>query len=153
MVTSKSITVCLGLIVQLIACENTNLDKGTLTEKIEMKEQNDLAKVVQLVLEHPDLQQYFHVDTLPERKPLIILKNAFFSQPPSLVMFGAPVAFRTVQELQEDNKPYIEFVNLKLDQGRANVEFHYPPEGVLGNALLQKEQETWTIETFSISEE
>ena len=64
-------------------------------------EDSDLQKVFQMTLDLPELQEYYHVDSLPERKPLIVLKNEYLNNTPHLVKFNEPVTFLTQEEIYE----------------------------------------------------
>jgi hypothetical protein len=45
----------------------------------------DLQEIYQRTIDMDILDKYFHAKTLPERKPLLILKNEYIGPEPSLV--------------------------------------------------------------------
>jgi hypothetical protein len=57
---------------------------------------NDLEKIVQLVIDMPELQRYYHADAVANRKPFYILKNELISEEMSLSKFGEPISLLPV---------------------------------------------------------
>jgi hypothetical protein len=109
------------------------------------------AEIVRLVLAHEDLAGYFHVDTIPERKPLVVVADVDPSVLSSLKKFGEPIVARRTKPA--GGAPCFEVTVLKIDGDRASVEFRYAPEGVSGTAALRRFGGQWTIADFDIWEE
>ena len=94
---------------------------------------------------------YYHIDTLPMRSPLILVKNEFTTDL-KLKKFGKEVVILDKQDVQNSNKPYLEFTNIKVVQNIAYVEFIYPVEGIYGNVELELVNAKWLIKSKKIME-
>lgn len=117
-----------------------------------MKGKQELAAVLQPVLDHESLQQYFHVEEVPGRKPLRIARNLFVEPEPELAKFGEPVLYEDKDALEENTDAYLEFQNLIINPDLAYVVFTYDVEGVRGKAFLVREEKMWRVENFEIVE-
>lgn len=108
--------------------------------------------ICQLALDLPQVQQYYHVDTNPERKPLRVLDSARLGQQPSLSKFGVPVVWVTAEEAKKEKKAYVEFTKLEASGDEAVVSFRYRVEGISVAAHLRKTAGGWTVEKTDVSE-
>lgn len=122
------------------------------TPKSQPNSEDDTVKIVQLVIDLPELQSYYHDDTVTSRKPLIILKNEILAREISLSKFGEPVKFADCDELKETKKPYLEFTTLEVKENEATVVFRYRVEGVEGRLTLNKQSNNWQIEKQQLVE-
>lgn len=113
---------------------------------------SDVAHIVQLVIDLPALQKYYHVDDAPNRKPLLILKNELIASEPQLSKFDEPVKFATCDELKATNKPYLEFVKLETKGDAATVVFRYRVEGIEGRLTLDKLGDAWRVQEQQLVE-
>ncbi len=112
----------------------------------------DQEQIIQLIIDYPELQQYYH-EGLAGRKPLYILKTAALDGEPRLTKFGAPVGFKERQDLSgSDYEAYIEFLELKIGEGASSATFTYAVEGVFAKVRLSKTDGQWRIDTYSIAE-
>lgn len=108
---------------------------------------DDLKEICQLTLDLGWLQNFYHPDS-PGRKPLVILKNKFFRELPTLTKFGEPVSFRSkaaINKLKLEEDAYFEFTNIEINETSAIVEFEYPIEGVFGKVVFIKSGKKWEI--------
>jgi hypothetical protein len=114
----------------------------------------DLQEICQLTIDIGILDDYYHAKELPERKPLLILKNEYVKSEPSLVKFGERVQYasRNELELKGKSRPYLEFSKVVISGGNAYIEFLYPPEGLAGRVNLVKGERGWRIESHDIVE-
>jgi hypothetical protein len=112
----------------------------------------DLQEIYQLTIDMRILEDYFQAETLPERKPLLILKNEYTEPEPPLVKFGAPVQYVSRDELKEKSRPYLEFSSVVIREDNAHVEFLYPPEGLAGRVDLFKDARGWHITRHNMVE-
>jgi hypothetical protein len=112
----------------------------------------DVQEIYQITIDMRILEKYFHAETLPERKPLLILKNEHTEPEPPLVKFGVPVQYVSRDELKEKSRPYLEFSTVVISEDRAHVEFLYPPEGLAGKVDLFKDARGWHITRHSTVE-
>lgn len=116
-----------------------------------MTDNTHTTDVLQLVLDHNDLQQYFHAE-IAERKPLRILKNASVEGEPKLTKFDAAVVYESEQQLQDSNQAYLEFQQVSIDEESARVQFTYPVEGIRGEATLVRDADSWRIDSYVLAE-
>lgn len=104
------------------------------------------AEVVQLVIDLPALQKYYHVDDAPNRKPLFVLRNELIDGEPQLSKFDEPVKFATCDELKTAGKPYLEFTKFEMKDDAASVVFRYRVEGIEGRLTLGKQDDgAWRV--------
>lgn len=94
-------------------------------------------KIVQKLLDNPDLNSYFHVDVLPQRKPLVIVSNGLFRSDSNLTKFGHPVIILDDKASLGPDKPYLEIMSLTIEDKLAEVRFSYPVEGIVGTLIFQ----------------
>jgi pSer/pThr/pTyr-binding forkhead associated (FHA) protein len=121
---------------------------------------SDRQTLFQMTLDLPQLQQYYHLDTRPHRKPLLVPKAEAlkgFTQFPELEKFGEPVLFVTVDELQSWKSTGSVFLFTRLttdceevkfpalDCGDATVGFKYAPEGVWGYVVFTRTPDGWKV--------
>lgn len=114
--------------------------------------EDDTAEIVRLVLNLPELQSYYHADTVAGRKPLFILKNEILTREISLSKFGEPVKFADCDELKNTKKPYLEFTALEVKETTATAVFRYRVEGIEGRLTLNKQSDDWQIEKQQLVE-
>ena len=108
----------------------------------------DTQKIIlQIVIDLPELEQYYHLD-VPGRKPLAILKNGVVSTD-GLNKFGEPVVYI---EKPDEGRAYLEFTKRDVGENTADVEFLYPAEGVRGTVNLRLANGKWEVVDKSIAE-
>jgi hypothetical protein len=113
--------------------------------------QQELQEVCQLTIDMNIMDKYFH-EELAERKPLSILKNTYIELEPPLVKFGESVQYISHEELEANQRPYLEFSKIIINKNAAHVEFLYPIEGVEGRVKLLKDEHGWHIKSHKIIE-
>lgn len=97
---------------------------------------NRLQRVLDCFIMDKRVLPYFHVDTQPGRKPLIIQKNDIFKNEPALKMFGIPVGYLAKEQNSEKKVPYLDISTLLFKAEEAELTFAYPIEGISGWARL-----------------
>jgi hypothetical protein len=113
---------------------------------------SDVAHILQLVIDLPALQKYYHVDDAPNRKPLFILKNELIASEPQLSKFDEPVKFATCDQLKATNQPYLEFVKLETRGDTAAVVFRYRVEGIEGRLTFDRQNDAWRVQEQQLVE-
>ncbi len=63
----------------------------------------ELQNIIQLIISSNELNNYYHVDVLPDRKPLRILNNNVVPETTQLNLFDMEVEYTTKKE----NFPYL----------------------------------------------
>jgi len=125
---------------------------GPITEAAMASGNSDLQQVYQATLDSSALDRYFHVDALPERKPLLILKNDQVLGEPKLTKFGESIKYVSRAEIELNRLPHLEFLRFSINGDSAHVEFAYPPEGIAGVVTLAKDGSGWHVTSHSIVE-
>lgn len=97
---------------------------------------SQLQQALDCVIMNKRVLPYFHVDTQPNRKPLVIQKNDLFATEPALTMFGMPVTYRTQEQLRDKKVPYLEITKVSFNADRVDLAFLYPIEGVSCSAQV-----------------
>lgn len=110
-----------------------------------------IQDVAQAVIDMKELQMYYHVDKLPERIPLIIVKNEY-TKNLRLKKFDTNVLLIEKQKLLKMKKTYFEFTVISIANDSAKVNFSYPAEGIYGNAELSRKDGQWLVASTKITE-
>ena len=106
------------------------------------------APLIQTILDIPELQQYYHVDVLPERSPLVLVLPAGAGPVTGLEKFGKPVVVADAPPTDPE-APFFHITEIARHGETTRVAFTYAVEGVLGHALLMPEDGGWTtLETW-----
>ncbi len=108
----------------------------------------ELQNIIQLIISSNELNNYYHVDVLPDRKPLRILNNNVVPETTQLNLFDMEVEYTTKKE----NFPYLVFENILEKNNSIIVSFRYPPEGIHGTAFIKRANLVWIIEKIIIKE-
>lgn len=111
-----------------------------------------IAVIVEKAINLEKFQDYYHISTNPERKPLYILQSKFFPKKLNISKFGETVEFATCDELKKLKKPYIEFIELNINSESANAVFRYYVEGVEVKINFIKRKNDWEIEESNLVE-
>ena len=111
----------------------------------------DVQKVLQQVIDHKLLDTYFHTDVFPERIPLVIVKRDILTGV-ELQKFGRKVELASRADILKQKKPYLEFSQLDINRDRALIVLRYPPEGIMGEFHLEKQQHVWKVTDSKIVE-
>lgn len=154
---------CLGLSVILAGCDTRSQSATQIAEVLPpalpsaaarpvKAAQSDIEQVCQLTLDLPALQQYYHVEDAPNRKPLVVASNEHLSADVQLTKFGEPVKLMQRAEAVAAKKPYFEFTAMKIEGDTARVSFRYPVEGISGDLALRREGGAWQVESHKIVE-
>jgi hypothetical protein len=111
-------------------------------------------QILQQLLDHPELQRYFHEDQ-PGRKPLTIVRSEALPSDVALKKFGMPVRFLSKDEASAAGiTAALEFGRIATEEGKAEVEFVYPAEGIRGAARLRQDSSArWTVESCRLIEQ
>ncbi len=106
--------------------------------------------VFKLIIDHPDLQQYFHPE-LTGRIPLKVKSADLAAAGPKIEKFGKPVEFFSSSAPLAD-APYLEVISLHMESGRAVFELFYAEEGVSIKGVMLKQDGQWAFEDYEVYE-
>lgn len=117
----------------------TQVDKSTV----------NLCEILQLTINLPGLQQYYHINEKPQRKPLRLLLSYPQLNCQYLEKFGSQVIINKTINKQ---LPYLQINKIKIKQNTAKVEFEYKEEGIKGIADFKMNNKQWSIVSEKIVE-
>ena len=107
----------------------------------------DNSTIVKMIIDHPDIQQYYHPD-VEGRVPLVIVTNNLIENKLALTKFNEPVKFY--------NKPidgvFLEITRYDISEDEIIFELMYSEEGVSANGKISKQPEGWIFNSFDIFE-
>lgn len=101
-------------------------------------------EVLQLAIDLPQLDGFWHVDVRPERVPLKIAPHSDLPASISLVKFGKPVVI-------EKDAP-LHFETIRVGEDEARVGYRYDPEGVIVDVRLQHDGTRWRVVDADVAE-
>ena len=105
---------------------------------------DDLRRILQRVIDLPELDGYYHVSERPDRKPLRVVLDRSMPTGVAVTKFGEPVVFLTPQ-LADTTRPYLAILRLDVSGDSGYVEFSYPAEGLLGSVTLSRQDTAWLV--------
>lgn len=111
----------------------------------------DIEILAQITLDLNALENYYHVDVLPERSPLVVINN-IVNQDINLNKFGKDIVYMEKDEAVKNGKAYFEFTSFNIDSKNATVKFLYPIEGIAGKVIFEKNNSEWKINHWEIVE-
>lgn len=131
--------------------EKTNTSKPLEVQEAIMENENtpneNLQEIIQKSIDLPKLQQYYHIDVLPERSPLIILKSELIPSTLKLNKFGEPVEI-----MEESSKAHLVFSTIDIQQNTGTINFSYPIEGISIQIKFIKTDNEWLINESMLKE-
>ncbi len=113
---------------------------------------NDFCQILQLTIDLPELQQYFHVEKIPGRSPLRIAINDSNASCDSLMKFGEKVILFDKNVTHSPLFPILEISEINITVNLTTINFKYSPEGVKANAQFKKNEGKWALYNADIVE-
>ncbi|MDH4473002.1 MAG: hypothetical protein QE487_10385 [Fluviicola sp.] len=111
----------------------------------------DKKEVMQLCLDLPALQPYFHAEK-PERLPIVIESNGKVPQA-ALMKFEKSVVYMTPDEIEaKGNIAAVEFMRFEIAAESATIMYRYNAEGLMITVLLKKVKGVWSISDSKLVE-
>ena len=112
-----------------------------------------VERIIQLVIDAPQLEPYYHADEAPNRTPLYLVEGRSVHTGLHLQKFGRPVQVLSRDELSFQGRPYFDVTQLIVQGDAAEVHFAYPVEGVTGQAWLRRSGGgDWTLDSMNLTE-
>lgn len=133
-------------ILMLVAC-NSSIKTN---EEADVMSKNDKEAIFSMIIEHPDLQQYFHQEE-KKRVPLKIKSNEILGIDLSLIKFGKPVAFYASTNFDSDD-PFFEVVLFSIKGDNVIFNILYAVEGITIKGKLKKQNHQWSFVEFEVFE-
>ena len=114
----------------------------------------DSQSVIQLSIDLPELQPYYHVNEAEGRKPLMILNDGIVQDFLSLTKFGERVQFRLEEDLFFNKiKGFLDFDIFSINPEKAHVIFHYSIEGIEVDLMFANRNNEWYVTKKEIVEQ
>lgn len=107
---------------------------------------DDRGAVVQAVIDHPQVSQYFHAG-VPGRLPLRVAERGLLPHHPALVFAGERVVY-----VEADDERAFVLDALDPAGGEATLSAHYPREGVVVHADLERAAGAWRVVRINANE-
>ena len=116
-----------------------------------MADDNKVATIIQMLIDHPKLDRYFHADARPERRPLVVSLGAGAAAADlgQLKKFGMPVK---TAGAEKPAGPVLSITVRAAEAGQTRVEFAYDAEGIAGQALFAEQNGKPILLDISVSE-
>jgi|GEM_PF-3414005 len=109
---------------------------------------DDVRAVLQLLLNAPQLAQYYHFDVRPQRKPLHINNQTSTT----INLEGITAVGEAVKIVQGQDQNALEITKLLVDNNHAKTAFAFRVEGVIGSANFSKRQGIWYLDVINVAE-
>ena len=108
----------------------------------------DAQAILQLLLNAPQLTQYYHFDKRPERAPLKVVNlTPLDIGDPDLTAAGQHARLTT-----ERDKQAIEITVFTITHDAAEITFTFRVEGVVGKGTFNKVQGNWSLSKLNVAE-
>ncbi|MDX1696470.1 MAG: hypothetical protein R3208_22080 [Ketobacteraceae bacterium] len=115
-----------------------------------------ICGLVESTINLDKLQQYYHIDSFPERIPLVVTIANQDVDCPDLEKFGmaVKVQYRSAEAAPGDTayKTSLDIKAINFENDTAQVYFSYPPEGIRGEIEFKKVSFDWRIQHSVIVE-
>jgi len=133
-------------ILTLAAC-NSSIKTN---DELDVMSKNDKETIFSMIIEHSDLQQYFHQEE-KNRVPLKIKSNENLGVNLSVIKFDKPVEFYTDKNF-DSNDPFFEVILFSINDDNAIFNIVYAVEGITIKGKLKKQSSQWSFVAFEVFE-
>lgn len=131
--------------ILVYGCAQANTTVNTLN--------NSYCKIVEKTINLPILQQYYHINTYPERVPLIVVVDRFVSNCAELKKFDKSIkVMDSIHSKELQNETYIKITIENIDPATIKVTFAYKLEGIKGRIKLIRDNSKWVVSESKIVE-
>ena len=116
----------------------------------------EIKEIMELAIELPELQQYFHVDKDASRSPLIIKEFGTVNSKnlEGLQKFGVPIKVISEKTIKENHiNAYLNIGDWTYAGNKLRLQMDYTIEGITINMILQRVDGDWKIVDAVIFEE
>ncbi|HAS85829.1 MAG TPA: hypothetical protein DCS31_03405 [Candidatus Competibacteraceae bacterium] len=106
----------------------------------------DAETILQILLNTPQLSQYYHFDVRPQRKPLQINNHTHITINPKAVVVDG----EAIQIASGPNA--LDITEFLVETERAQIAFAFPVEGIRGSAIFNKDKNDWRLNHINVAE-
>ena len=128
----------------------------TFGQKIQKLPNNELWEIIELTINLPELQQYFHIESNPERIPIKIKEfgeiNA--SNLSGIKKFGTEILVLKNEEIKrKEISDYLNVADWTLVDNHLRIQLNYLIEGITVNYIFERTDSKWKIKSTELWEE
>ena len=132
------------------------LTNSVFGQKQDLMPINEIREVIKLAIDYPDLQQYYHVEVLPNRIPLVIKEFGIVNSKnlKGLQKFRKDIVILTEEEIKNQNiEAYLKIGEWTYDGQNLQFQFEYDVEGLSVGYKFLKEEGRWKMVDADLWEE
>ncbi len=140
-----------SLLILIIGISNL-----TFGQKIQKLPNNELREIIELTLNLPELQQYFHIESHPERLPIKIKEFGDINETNlnGIEKFGIGILVFKNEEIKRKKIPdYLNVADWTLSDNHLRVQLNYLIEGITINYMFERTDSKWKIKSTELWEE
>ena len=140
----------------ILALFLTFLSSTVFGQQREKIPETEIKEIIELAIELPELQQYFHIDVDSTRIPLIIKEFGDINSRnlQGLIKFGEQVQVLNEKTIKQNGiKAFLSIGDWTYGSNNLRLQIDYSIEGILINIRLKRISEHWEIVDSVIFEE
>jgi len=121
------------------------------SQKIKSKE---FSLLIQLAIDHPELQPYFKLENDSSRLPVVFLKDIIINRDNIIGVrkFGQPIVFESLAWIKKENiKAYFEVTHIQYIEEQIHLNLKYAIEGVQIAYLFSNVNDVWEVTKCTLS--
>lgn len=117
---------------------------------------NELREVIKLALNLPELEQYFHIDTNPERLPIKLKEFGEINSTnlSGIKKYGTEILILKNDEIEQKNiADYLNIADWTYVGNSLRLQMNYSIEGITVNYMFERIDSKWKIKSTELWEE
>jgi len=141
----------ISLLILIIGISNL-----TFGQKNQKLPNNELREIIQLSINLPELQQYFHIELHPERLPIKIKEFGKINATnlSGIEKFGTEILILKNEEInQKEISDYLNIADWTLVGNHLRLQLNYLIEGITVNYMFERTDSKWKIKSTELWEE
>jgi len=141
------------ILLLILTIGTSNLTFGQEDQKLPI---NELREVVELALNLPELQQYFHIDSNPERLPLKLKEFGEINSTnlSGIKKYGTEILILKNEEIKQKNvSDYLNIADWTFVGNSLRLQLNYLIEGITVNYMFERIDSKWKIKSTELWEE
>lgn len=139
--------------IALLIIGISNLTFGQKTQKLS---NDEVRAIIEIAINLPELQQYFHVDTNPERLPIKIKEYGQINSTnlSGIKKFGTEILVLKNEEIkQKEISDYLNVADWTYVDNRLRLQLNYLIEGITVNYMFERIDSKWKVKKTELWEE
>jgi len=132
------------------------ISNSTFGQKNQKLPNNELREIIELALNLPELQQYFHIDSNPERLPLKLKEFGEINSTNlnGIKKYGTEILILKNEEIIQKNiSDYIIVGDWTYVDNSLRLQLNYLIEGITVNYMFERIDSKWNIKSTELWEE